>query len=97
MIRDAQTMKVFVNRCAHRGTTLCIDSRGNKSNFTCIYHNWSHDLDGNLQGVCLHGACAGRGGLPPDFDFKHHRYRLRAEVLNGPGVCHLLCARGATA
>ena len=25
LIRDAQTMKVFVNRCAHRGATLCID------------------------------------------------------------------------
>jgi anthranilate 1,2-dioxygenase large subunit/terephthalate 1,2-dioxygenase oxygenase component alpha subunit len=84
IIRDAQTMKVFVNRCAHRGTTLCIDSRGNKSNFTCIYHNWSYDLDGNLQGVAFRHGVRGQGGLPPDFDFAaHHLHRLRVEVLNG--------------
>ena len=97
MIRDAQTMKVFVNRCAHRGTTLCIDSRGNKSNFTCIYHNWSYDLDGNLQGVAFRHGVRGQGGLPPDFDFAaHHLHRLRVDVLNGL-VFATFSAHGAAA
>jgi anthranilate 1,2-dioxygenase large subunit/terephthalate 1,2-dioxygenase oxygenase component alpha subunit len=84
MIRDTQTMKVFVNRCAHRGATLCMESHGNKSNFTCIYHNWSYDLDGNLRGVPFRHGVREQGGLPPDFDFAaHHLHRLRVEVLNG--------------
>jgi phenylpropionate dioxygenase-like ring-hydroxylating dioxygenase large terminal subunit len=85
MIRDAQgTMKVFVNRCAHRGSILCLDTRGNKQNFTCVYHNWSYDLDGNLRGVAFRHGIRNQGGLPPDFDFAAHGLqRLRVEVLSG--------------
>jgi anthranilate 1,2-dioxygenase large subunit/terephthalate 1,2-dioxygenase oxygenase component alpha subunit len=85
MIRDAQgTMKVFVNRCAHRGAVLCIDQRGSTRGFTCVYHNWSYDLDGNLQGVAFRHGVNKQGGLPPDFDFAvHHLQRLRVEVLGG--------------
>jgi anthranilate 1,2-dioxygenase large subunit/terephthalate 1,2-dioxygenase oxygenase component alpha subunit len=85
MIRDAQgAMKVFVNRCAHRGAVLCIDQRGNTKGFTCVYHNWSYDLDGNLQGVAFRHGVNKQGGLPADFDFTaHHLQRLRVEVLGG--------------
>jgi phenylpropionate dioxygenase-like ring-hydroxylating dioxygenase large terminal subunit len=85
MLRDAQgAMKVFVNRCAHRGATLCIDQRGQCKAFTCVYHNWSYDLDGNLQGVAFRHGVNQQGGLPPDFDFAAHALqRLRVEVLHG--------------
>jgi anthranilate 1,2-dioxygenase large subunit/terephthalate 1,2-dioxygenase oxygenase component alpha subunit len=83
--RDPQgQVKVFVNRCAHRGSLLCIDGRGNKKDFTCIYHNWSYDFDGKLQGIAFKRGVRGQGGMPEDFDMeKHGLVRLRVEVLNG--------------
>lgn len=85
MIRDLQgDMKVFVNRCAHRGSVLCIDHCGNAKKFTCVYHNWTYDLDGQLRGVAFQHGVNQQGGLPPDFDFaSHHLQRLRVEVLQG--------------
>jgi anthranilate 1,2-dioxygenase large subunit/terephthalate 1,2-dioxygenase oxygenase component alpha subunit len=85
MIRDLQgEMKVFVNRCAHRGARLCIDNCGNIKGFTCVYHNWSYDLDGNLLGVAFRHGVNKQGGLPPDFDFTaHHLQRLRVDVVAG--------------
>jgi anthranilate 1,2-dioxygenase large subunit/terephthalate 1,2-dioxygenase oxygenase component alpha subunit len=85
MIRDTQgAMKVFVNRCAHRGAMLCVDQRGHTKQFTCVYHNWSFDLDGHLRGVAFRHGVRHQGGLPPDFDFAAHGLqRLRVEVLHG--------------
>ena len=70
MVRDAQgAMKVFVNRCAHRGAMLCVDQRGHANQFTCVYHNWTFDLEGRLRGVAFRHGMRNQGGLPPDFDF----------------------------
>src|SRR4051812_43490904 len=40
------SLHAFVNRCAHRGATVCMDSFGNSKNkiFTCVYHAWVYDL-----------------------------------------------------
>src|SRR5262245_6215965 len=43
----------FVNRCAHRGSLLCLKRRGNAKGITCVYHGWSYDLAGNLTGVAF--------------------------------------------
>jgi anthranilate 1,2-dioxygenase large subunit/terephthalate 1,2-dioxygenase oxygenase component alpha subunit len=85
MVRDTQgAIKVFVNRCAHRGAMLCVDQRGQTKQFTCVYHNWSFDLDGRLRGVAFRHGVRHQGGLPPDFDFTAHGLqRLRVEVLYG--------------
>ena len=85
MVRDAAgMMKVFVNRCAHRGALLCAEQRGQTKQFTCVYHNWSFDLDGRLRGVAFRHGIRGQGGLPADFDFAAHGLqRLRVEVLHG--------------
>jgi anthranilate 1,2-dioxygenase large subunit/terephthalate 1,2-dioxygenase oxygenase component alpha subunit len=85
MVRDAEgVMKVFVNRCAHRGAVLCVEQRGQTKLFTCAYHNWSFDLDGRLRGVAFRHGIRNQGGLPADFDFAAHGlHRLRVEVLHG--------------
>lgn len=44
-------VSVLLNRCAHRGTTVCPAERGNARAFTCPYHGWTYDLSGELQGV----------------------------------------------
>src|SRR5262249_14833707 len=58
-------LRAFENRCAHRGALLCIGDRGNAREFTCVYHNWTYDLQGNLTGVAFRRGVQGRGGLPP--------------------------------
>jgi phenylpropionate dioxygenase-like ring-hydroxylating dioxygenase large terminal subunit len=52
LVRDiAGTIRVLVNRCAHRGNQVCLFDRGNARAFTCSYHGWTYDLDGSLIGV----------------------------------------------
>ncbi|MSP29570.1 MAG: Rieske (2Fe-2S) protein, partial [Acetobacteraceae bacterium] len=38
----------FENRCAHRGALIAFEDSGNVKDFTCIYHAWRYDLEGNL-------------------------------------------------
>ncbi|MDX2277320.1 MAG: aromatic ring-hydroxylating dioxygenase subunit alpha [Hyphomonadaceae bacterium] len=38
----------FLNMCAHRGMKLCRADFGKAKAFTCSYHGWSYDLDGDL-------------------------------------------------
>ena len=42
---------VLVNRCAHRGSMVCAEGRGNAERFVCPYHGWSYDRAGALQAV----------------------------------------------
>jgi phenylpropionate dioxygenase-like ring-hydroxylating dioxygenase large terminal subunit len=52
VLRDIQgTIRVLVNRCAHRGNQVCLFDRGNVRAFTCSYHGWTYDLGGKLIGV----------------------------------------------
>ena len=41
----------FENRCAHRGALLALDNRGRADGFTCLYHAWRYNLQGDLLGV----------------------------------------------
>jgi phenylpropionate dioxygenase-like ring-hydroxylating dioxygenase large terminal subunit len=52
MVRD-QTgqVQLLLNRCRHRGATVCSQERGNARSFRCAYHGWSYKLDGTLAGV----------------------------------------------
>jgi phenylpropionate dioxygenase-like ring-hydroxylating dioxygenase large terminal subunit len=43
-------VRVFLNRCRHRGNLLCVHDRGNARAFTCSYHGWCF-TDGELTGV----------------------------------------------
>ncbi|MFC5992980.1 aromatic ring-hydroxylating dioxygenase subunit alpha [Pseudonocardia hispaniensis] len=48
----AGLLNVMLNRCRHRGATLCEQPRGTMaSGFTCPYHSWSYALDGRLRGI----------------------------------------------
>lgn len=42
---------VVLNRCRHRGATVCDRNSGNTKAFTCPYHAWTYGLDGRLIGV----------------------------------------------
>jgi phenylpropionate dioxygenase-like ring-hydroxylating dioxygenase large terminal subunit len=48
---DDGEIGVLVNRCAHRGATVCAEGRGNTERFVCPYHGWSYDRGGVLRAV----------------------------------------------
>src|SRR3954463_8641081 len=65
--RDADgAVHAFENRCAHRGSLLCINERGDARDIVCVYHNWSYDLAGNLTAVAFRKGMGGKGGMPAD-------------------------------
>lgn len=69
--RDGEgDVHVLVNACAHRGTKVVCDARGNAAGkgYRCIYHAWTYNLKGDLTGV----------SLPDTFpeDFKKEDYGL---------------------
>jgi anthranilate 1,2-dioxygenase (deaminating, decarboxylating) large subunit len=44
-------INVLLNRCRHRGASICEVPKGNGNGFTCPYHAWSYALDGTLRGI----------------------------------------------
>jgi benzoate/toluate 1,2-dioxygenase alpha subunit len=72
MVRHTDgTIRVLVNRCAHKGTKLVYDFAGNTGKtFRCPYHAWTYRTDGTLiniplkegyEGTRLADTEAGRG------------------------------------
>ena len=43
-------IRVYLNKCRHRGNAVCVHDRGNAKAFTCSYHGWSY-ADGALTAV----------------------------------------------
>jgi Rieske 2Fe-2S family protein len=41
-------LKAFANVCRHRGSLVCLEEQGSTRKFTCPYHGWMYDIDGNL-------------------------------------------------
>ncbi len=77
-------VRVFENRCAHRGAEFCKSYRGKARSFICPYHHWTYDLTGRLTGVPFRNGVNGLGGYPEDFKLEEHNLRrLNVEVLGG--------------
>ena len=74
----------FENRCSHRGALIALEDRGNAEDFTCVYHAWRYDLEGNLKGVAFQNGINGKGGMPESFCMDAHGPRkLRIATLSG--------------
>ena len=68
-------IRALVNVCRHRGSRVCREKRGSTQWFSCPYHGWTYDLEGNL-------AAARR--MPEDFDKSAHGLkRIHATVFHG--------------
>jgi benzoate/toluate 1,2-dioxygenase alpha subunit len=44
-------IRTLLNRCRHRGASICEKPSGQVNGFTCPYHAWSYGLDGSLRGI----------------------------------------------
>lgn len=64
----------LINRCPHRGATVCREHQGNSKNFRCFYHGWSFRNSGECVGV------ADQGAYPSQFDKKNHNLTKVAHV-----------------
>jgi nitrite reductase/ring-hydroxylating ferredoxin subunit len=63
MVRSTDgKVRVFMNRCRHRGTKVCEVENGRTNYFRCWYHGWVYDTTGKLVEV------TGRDAYGPDFD-----------------------------
>lgn len=52
MVRDeGGEVRLLLNRCRHRGSTVCQVERGNTQTFRCSYHGWTYRNNGELAGV----------------------------------------------
>jgi len=69
------TMKAFANVCRHRGSLLCLESHGHARKFTCPYHGWMYDTDGNLTAA---------RNMPEDFDMSAHGlHSVSLDIVHG--------------
>lgn len=51
-----KTVRVFLNRCQHRGNQLCNEKQGNKRALACPYHGWAYNTEGELKDVPFKGG-----------------------------------------
>src|SRR5580765_5786927 len=63
VVKENNQISVLINRCAHRGSMVCAEGRGNTERFVCPYHGWSYDRAGSLQAVPF-SAGYDKGKLP---------------------------------
>lgn len=85
LVRD-QTgeLRVLVNRCSHRGAEVCQAHSGNTKRFTCPYHHWSFNLEGNLVGLPFRNGIDGKGGMSSRFESREHGLeRLKVSERHG--------------
>jgi anthranilate 1,2-dioxygenase large subunit len=82
---DDGEIYAFENRCAHRGALICLDNHGKgKKDFSCVYHAWTYDRQGNLRGIAFKDGVKGKGGMPESFRMEEHGPRkLRIAILHG--------------
>ena len=92
-------LNAFENRCAHRGSLLVLNDRGEAKDIVCVYHNWSYDLAGNLTAVAFrkgHGRQGRHAGGMPAGDARPaqaaHRDAQRPRVRHA--VARYAAARG---
>ena len=85
VVRDEEgELQAFENRCAHRGALIALKEGGKAQDFSCVYHAWRYDLQGNLKGVAFENGVNGKGGMPPDFCKEDHGPRkLRTASMSG--------------
>lgn len=74
-------LNIFINACAHRGSMLVRESHGNKGDYTCGFHGWCFNSNGDLVNVTKEDA----GGYPDNFDKKNYALTKVPRVENYRG------------
>lgn len=48
-------INALLNVCRHRGSRICVESKGCSKRLTCRYHGWTYDLEGQLKAAAHMG------------------------------------------
>jgi len=92
LCRDSRNeVRVFLNTCRHRGTVVCREAEGNAQRYTCFYHGWTYDRDGNLYAV------PGQSAYPPSFNKSEFGLKAPPRVESYRGFVFLNFDAGAVA
>ncbi len=92
LCRDSKhEVRVFLNTCRHRGSMVCREAEGNAQRYTCFYHGWTYDRDGNLYAV------PGQSAYPPSFDKSEFGLKSPPRVESYRGFVFLNFDAGAVA
>ena len=92
LCRDSKNdVRVFLNTCRHRGTVVCREAEGNAKRYTCFYHGWTYDRDGNLYAV------PGQSAYPPSFNKSEFGLKAPPRVESYRGFVFLNFDAGAVA
>jgi phenylpropionate dioxygenase-like ring-hydroxylating dioxygenase large terminal subunit len=85
VVRGAEgAIHAFENRCAHRGALIAFEDAGTVKEFTCVYHAWRYDLEGNLRSVAFQRGVGGKGGMSAEFCMEQNGPRkLRVATIAG--------------
>lgn len=52
LVRDRDgEIRALLNRCTHRGATVCRQTQGSAKTFICPYHGWTYTNNGKLAGI----------------------------------------------
>ena len=69
------TVNAFYNVCRHRGSLVCLEKQGKRTQFTCPYHAWSYQLDGSLKSARY---------MPQDFKpANYHLHKCHIRIHHG--------------
>lgn len=77
---EAGAFHAFENRCAHRRALIAFEDAGTKKEFTCVYHAWRYDLEGNLRLVAFQRGVSGKGAFCLE---QHGSQKLRIDTIGG--------------
>ena len=73
-------INVVMNRCMHRGATICQNERGNANYLRCWYHGWTYNSRGELIGVPY------AGGFGSKFDRRKYALVKPAKIARYRGL-----------
>jgi phenylpropionate dioxygenase-like ring-hydroxylating dioxygenase large terminal subunit len=72
---DAGEVKAHINVCRHRGSKICLEQSGSQTSFTCPYHAWNYNLDGELMSA---------RNMPDDFErTQNGLHKVNVALLGG--------------
>jgi len=75
ILTEDGTIKAYQNSCRHRGSVICLKSKGHANKLVCPYHQWTYSLDGSL----LHA-----GEMPENFNPNEYALlSVNIEILAG--------------
>lgn len=68
-------IRAFANVCRHRGSLVCLEKSGSVRKFTCPYHGWVYNTEGELVGT---------RDMPESFQREEHNlHKVSLEIVHG--------------